>query len=78
MLNCEKKPWEASLGGCFGIGRRILAPQSKSDAAPCENACAMCSCESTLLGSVVSDFAKYSIRRICELVMPRATQRSKI
>ena len=30
-LNCEKKPWEASLSGCFGRGRRIFAPQSKSD-----------------------------------------------
>ncbi len=30
-LNCEKKPGEASFSGCFGRGRRILAPQSKSD-----------------------------------------------
>ena len=30
-LNCEKKPREASLRGCFGRGRRILAPKSKSD-----------------------------------------------
>ena len=30
-LNCEKKPREESLSGCFGRGRRFLAPQSKSD-----------------------------------------------
>ena len=24
-VNCEKKPREASLSGCFGRGRRILA-----------------------------------------------------
>ncbi len=30
-LNCEKKPREASLSGCFGHGRRIIAPLSKSD-----------------------------------------------
>ncbi len=30
-LNCEKKPREASLSGCFGRGRRVLAPLSKSD-----------------------------------------------
>ena len=31
MINCEKKPREASLSGCFRRGRRILAPLSKSD-----------------------------------------------
>ena len=30
-LNFVKKPREASLSGCFGRGRRILAPKSKSD-----------------------------------------------
>ena len=34
----------------FGHGRRILAPQSKSDTATCENACAMCCRGSTFLG----------------------------
>ena len=30
-LNCEKKPREASSSGCFGRGRSILEPRSKSD-----------------------------------------------
>jgi hypothetical protein len=30
-LRKKKKLWEASLSGCFARGRRILAPQSKSD-----------------------------------------------
>jgi hypothetical protein len=77
-LNCEKKPWEASLSGCFGRCRRILAPQSKSDTSTCKKAYAICCCGSTFLGYVVSDFTKYTIKRICELIMPRATHLSKI
>ena len=34
----RKEALEATLSGCFGRGRRILAPQSKSDTATCENA----------------------------------------
>jgi hypothetical protein len=77
-LNCEKKPWEESMSGCFGRCRCISAPQSKSDTSTCEIACAICCCGSTLLGYVVSDFTKYTIRRTCELIMPRANHRSKI
>ena len=57
-LNCEKKPWEASLSGMFGCGRSILAPQSESDTATCENACAVCCFGSIYFGWVVSDFTK--------------------
>ena len=76
-LNCEKKPWETSTSGCFGRGRRILAPQSKSDKSTCEKACAMCCCGSTFLGKVVLDFISCTIKRICELIMPHATQLSR-
>ncbi len=45
-LNDEKKTWEANLSGWFGCGRRILAPQSKSDTATWEDLCAMWCCGS--------------------------------
>ena len=35
-------------------------------------------CGSTFLGSVVSDFTKCTIKRICELIMPLAYRLSKI
>ena len=77
-LNCEKKLWEASSSGWFGCGRRILVLQSKRDTATCENPCAMWWCGSIYFGSVVSDSTKYTNKRICELIMPRATHLSKI
>ena len=77
-LNWEKKSWKASLSDCFGRGRRILAPQSESDTATWDNACTMCSCGSTFLGKVVSDFTKGTIKIICELIIPCATHLSKM
>jgi hypothetical protein len=77
-LNCEKKALGSKFAWLFWTLSPYFSTAVKKLHVDLRECLAICCCGSTFLGYVVSDFTKYTIKKICELIMPRATHLSKI